>query len=400
MIRSARFLGAGLLAAAFFACVPGVQTRPPLLMLGSRATVIPAVLTSNSYCSDADSFFQRVAVLTAGYDPNVPPGRYVPPTLQQPPAGAPANNPYNLRKEIVDDLKQAYANAPLFFKTQLCLLDGVYLNSTGCVNGDVSNCIFSGDIFGTSWGFRSRYPAATDNGSRYIAISAGLWQPGQAAWPFHQIADTQLKRLAPWGGAQVQANNPPNPDTSWMTVLAALAHEFGHVRWFDVTVPLRAPPNPPAGGPHNLSPLTGCPNGNFFVGWGYQNDNQLFPKGRWREFNDRKNEGGVIDHASAPFISQFLGGLSADQKNDLFYNLFLVTAQDDPPWASYLGSLVSDEDFVESYVLGVLTGNTGGVYLQSLPVTLVYSDSSTKTVDIPGTLSTRTTLQNKIACIP
>jgi len=136
------------------------------------------------------------------------------------------------------------------------------------------------------------------------------------------------------------------------------------------------------------------------VGWDYRNDNQLFPKGRWREFNDRKNEGGEIDHASPPFISQFLGGLSADQKNDLFYTLFLISPQNDPPWASYLGSLVPDEDFVESYVLGVLTGNITGIYLKSLPVTLVYSDSSTKTVDVPGTLGNRTTLQNKIACIP
>ena len=93
MLRSTLVLVAGLLAAACFACVPGVQTRAPLLALGSRATVMPAVHTSTSYCSDADSFFQRVAVLTAGYNPNVAPGQYVPPTVQQPPAGAPANNP-------------------------------------------------------------------------------------------------------------------------------------------------------------------------------------------------------------------------------------------------------------------------------------------------------------------
>jgi len=398
MPRSALVLGAGLLTAASFACVPDVQMRAPLPVLGSRATVMPAVLTSRSYCSDADSFFQRVAVLKAGYNPNIPPGQYVPPTLA--PASGPANNPYNLRTEIVNDLKAAYANAPPFFKTQLCRLDGVYLNSTGCANGDVNNCVFSGDIFSTSWGFRSRYPAAPDNGSRYIAISAGLWQPGQAALPFHQIADTQLKRLASWGGAQVELTNPPNPDTTWMTVLAVFAHEFGHVRWIDVTVALRAPPNPPAGGPYDFSTLTSCAGGNFFVGWNYQNDNQLFPKGRWREFNDRKNEGGEIDHVSPPFISQFLGGLSADQKNDLFYTLFLITSQNDPPWASYLGSLVPDEDFVESYVLGVLTGNAGGVHLQSLPITLVYSNGSTKTVDVPATLGSRTTLQKKIACIP
>jgi hypothetical protein len=61
---------------------------------------------------------------------------------------------------------------------------------------------------------------------------------------------------------------------------------------------------------------------------------------------------------------------------------------------------VPDEDFVESYVLGVLTGNASGVHLQSLPITLVYSNGSTKTVDVPATLGSRTTLQKKIACIP
>src|SRR3954454_11514588 len=40
-----------------------------------------------------------------------------------------------------------------------------------------------------------------------------------------------------------------NPDTSWMTILAALAHELGHVRWADTVVALRAPPQKPAGGP-------------------------------------------------------------------------------------------------------------------------------------------------------
>ena len=401
MLRSARLIAAGLLAAASFACVSGVQPRPALL--GSRTTVRPALLTSRTYCSDADTFFQRVAVLKADYQPNVPPGQYVPPTLQPLPAATTPSNPYQLRQEIMDDLKAAYNNAPDFFKNQLCLLDGVYLSSAGCSGGDVNNCTFTGDIFNNSWGFRSYAGGANDNGWRYIAISAGLWQSNQHALPFDQFADAQLRGgsnpLAPWGGAQVVSPNLPNPDTPWMTVLAALAHEFGHVRFIDVTVPLRGPPNP-AGGPFSFSPLMTCqglPNGNFFTGWSYRKYSQLFPKGRWRQFNDRRNEDNhPIDHASAPFISQFSYGTS-DDKNNLFYNLLIES--NDPPWPSYFGSIAPDEDFVETYVLGVLTGNTTG-YLQSLPVTLVYSNGSQRIIDIPGTLASRTTLQNKIACLP
>jgi hypothetical protein len=331
----------------------------------------------------------------------------MPPTLQQPVAGAAASNPYNLRKEIVADLKNAYTNAPPFFQRQLCLLDGVYLNPTGCGNGGVNSCnsLASGAIFGSSWGFRSGYPRASDNGRRYIAVSAGLWQPNQPALPFHQFADMQLQALAPWGGAQVQASNPPTPDTSWMTILAAMAHEFGHVRWVDVTVPLRAPPNDPAGGPPDFNLLHNCllPDGSnfdFFLGWSYRNDNELFPKGGWRHFNDRQSEANhPIDHISAPLISQFSAG-SADKNNDLFYELFQNNNDaPDGPWASYFGSRAPDEDFVESYVLGVLTANTSGV-AYSLPVTLVYSNGSMKTVDVPKTLSSRAILQNKMSCIP
>jgi hypothetical protein len=220
---------------------------------------------------------------------------------------------------------------------------------------------------------------------------------------FQQFANMQLKALAPWGEAQVQAGNPPTPDTSWMTILAAMAHEFGHVRWTDVTVPLRAPPNDPAGGPPNLTPLHTCPSGSsnfdFFVGWSYRNDNELFPKGGWRHFNDRQNEANhPIDHISPPFISQFSTG-SADAKNDLFYDLFETNSAPEGPWASYFGSRAPDEDFVESYVLGVLTANTSGV-AYSLPVTLAYSNGSIKTVDVPKTLNQRAILQNKISCIP
>jgi hypothetical protein len=183
-----------------------------------------------------------------------------------------------------------------------------------------------------------------------------------------------------------------------MTVLAALSHEFGHVRWADITVPLRGPPAKPAGGPYSLAPLHSCDGSpsDFFVGWSYRNDHQLFPKDRWRQFNDRKSDdhGHTIDHVSVPLISQFLSGIPADQKNDLFVSLF----QGDAPFASFFGSLAPDEDFVEAYVLGVLTAATPP--LTSLPVTLIYSNKTTKSVDVPNTLNSRPTLLNKIACIP
>src|SRR4051794_36881618 len=137
MSRYALILSAGILAVISVACVATAPSPAPQFppvphpgprLLGSRATFVPAVLTVNPTCSDADDFVRRIKVLKAGYDPNPTTGPYNPPDTQTPPAGAPPNNPYNLRQEIVDDLKAAYNNAPRLFKDQLCQLDGIYLN--------------------------------------------------------------------------------------------------------------------------------------------------------------------------------------------------------------------------------------------------------------------------------
>jgi hypothetical protein len=293
------------------------------------------------------------------------------------------------------DLMDAYTNAPASFKTQLCALDGVYLSTTGCPHGDANNCpLSSGSVFPDSWGFRSHHASATDNGNRYIAISAALWSPGSSAMPFDQFEDAQLRQLVNWG-PRVLSTNPPNPNSSWMTVLAALGHEFGHVHWADVNIPLRSS-GPPAGGPYDFHTLQSCATGDFFMGWDYHGAPGLLePKGKWRHFNDRANDAGQspVDHVSDPTINQFDSGISADQKNDLFYTLYQSTSQ---PWASYFGSRTPDEDFVESFVLNVLTGAS----LTSMPVTLSYSNGTTKTADITSILATKTTLLNKIACIP
>ena len=264
MRRSIFLIGAVLVAAASIACVATVPAPlPPQPMshlgarlLGSRATIVPAMLTVNTDCSDADDFFKRIKVLKSSYDPSLP-GQYQPPDgqIKTPPSGAPPDNPYNLRQEIEDDLKAAYNNAPEFFKGQLCKLNGIYLNPVGCV--DVNNCPSSNNVFGASWGFRSYRQNASDNGLRYIAISASLWPPSSHALAFYKFSDEQLKaiiakKFAPWTQIGVTYASPDDP---WMTVLAALAHEYGHVRWADAVVDLRAPPAKPAGGPPTIAIL-------------------------------------------------------------------------------------------------------------------------------------------------
>ena len=91
-----------------------------------------------------------------------------------------------------------------------------------------------------------------------------------------------------------------DPDTSWMTILAALAHEFGHVQWAVSTIR-----NPGDMG-SNFTNLHQCASGDFFEFWDYSNEAQLQPPGRWRGFSNRDTGNGVpIDHFYLPTSSEF-----------------------------------------------------------------------------------------------
>ena len=386
MIRYPLILCLGLLAAACVGSAPAAPPPPPPPPLaGGPVTQPQGELAPLGQACDgtAQSFVNAVQLLKAGYSPAPGHGTY------QPPSGSPQHWP----AAISNDLQQAFDHAPPFFQQYLCGLNGIYINASACPGNDPTKC-GAGAPFDGAWGFRSRAP--TDLGDRYIAISATLWPNGGSATPFDAYEGQILQDYRP-AGAGVAVFPSANPNDPWMTVLAALAHEVGHVVWAERTIPS-------VGYNYDFTGLISCPAGDFFAGWAYNkndpNHKDLQPKGRWRQYKDRANAANSrLDHSVS---SPSLRDLDAPATANTALAQLLQPGQ---PWASLFGAQTPDEDFVESYVMAVLTGDnpSNGSFagpLTSLPLSI--PGATGPAPDVAGDLVSghKPELANKIRCIP
>jgi hypothetical protein len=374
MIRSAIPVAAAILTAACFACAPAAAPPPP-------GSIAAGTLPSGQICAagDPQSFINAIQLLDANSRPN----GNTPPTGQ----------PYSWPRPISDDLRNAFSSAPLAFQQRLCRLNGIFINASGCPGNDPTRCSFpnTSAVFSGSWGYRSR--AAADGGKTYVAISAGLWPAaGSAAWPLH-VYETQVLQSFPGAGAA--AVSSANPDASWMSVLAALAHEVGHVRFVQTV-------KPPPGNNYDFNSLINCSSGNFFAGWSYDHHNpkhpHFQPRGGWRGFAERLNDAGSpIDHANPPLLSQL------DMPPPRSYPYLLQLYQANQPWASLFAAQTPDEDFVETYVMAVFTGYTASSHSFAGPLTslAVSVPGISGSPDIPQDLLSgrKSGLANKMSCL-
>jgi hypothetical protein len=372
------FLSGSLLLLCFASCAPSVGTSPTL--------VVASAPTNSRICdaSDPTTFVNAVRLLPTTFDPNGPPGHYAPPV------GSPQVWP----QQVQTDLANAFTAAPMFFRQHICGLDGIFISCPG------GTCDFSGgssDIFGGAWGFRSRNHA--DKGKKYIAISPGLWWQGQAV-RLHAYEGQLLWDVL--RNANVTQVTTATPDTGALTVLAALAHELGHVLW---TETVRDPNKPYGNGSDfDFSALTGCAAGDFFTGWAYDHtDSQhhkLRPPLGWRDFGGQDNDAhSPIDHSAAPFLKVVNGVPGLDSSSPASVASAYQPGQ---PWPSLFGAWSPDEDFVETYVLAVLTGFDIGTgtfqgQLRSLPVSVAGGPP----LDIPRDLraGNKQKLFNKLHCL-
>lgn len=360
-------------------------------ILGLAATWIaaaPSALAAICNPADAQSFVNAVQVLDSGYIPKPGSAAY------RPPSGVSLNLPAN--SPIITDLMNAFQNAPPTFRARLCGtagtpgLAGIFINAVGCAQNDPTRCAHTsgGPNFNRAWGFRSHTPGAGDFGATYIAIAAAdLWQAGNPARSLDDY-ETQLLRSFPGSGAAMIA--PAAPNYSWMSVLAALAHELGHVRWAQTVIPI-------TNGSYNLGLLVNCPAGDFFVGWRYNDPDDLVPPNRWRPFANRSNASGRrIDHSNPPLLSDLD---HPPNPNVPLWTLY----QSNQPWASLFAAQTPDEDFVESYVMAVLTGYdpiakkfTGPLTSMPLNVPGIATSPDVASDLVNGR---KTPLQNKLICI-
>jgi hypothetical protein len=328
MKPSAIIFSFGVVATACFACAPP-----------QAPTVTPAV--SPALACDPTPFLNKVFVLKIPFDPTAVGANYSAPVANGSVGGA-----------IAQDLGKAYCVAPDFFKQQLLGLTGIYINPTGCAQGNSNNCNIPDTLVTeNSWGYRER-PNQSHNAGRYIATSAGLWNQGNHAPSLHGYETRLLNLLLQWTGPQYATAVPDGPE---ITVLAALAHEMGHIFWYEINAPMPG---------QNYNPARFC-SGNFFNGY-WQNVNT---PPRWRQFGTRQDRHGRryvqikdIDNAITSGNFPLAGTLLATGSSSGEIGIYPPSA----PWASFFGAITPDEDFVETYKFYVL--NQATPKLTSLPV--------------------------------
>jgi hypothetical protein len=335
MIRSALILSAGLLAAACFACV-AVAPPPPPPPLSAMSTGTAQISSSAAparpldvlpNCADGgnpNSFINKVYTLSYLYDPSNT--TYTPPVGVQPIAGTSALVQYK------NDLVSAYCTAAQSFKAQLDDLDGVFIT---CLNEN--NCVPSNqDVFKTSWGFRENVSNQSTLQHTYVALSADLWPPGLTQSPMvysyfeYGIINTLLNVASNPLPANQYLTITPNPNTSVMTVLAALAHELGHIYWWK---------------------FAGAPNFNCgaeFSGASWQNVDPSI----WQFHRFGMTSPGDTIKGARPGIGRIINDIN--HNGNVIKDLHDIYGGD---WASLFATVSPDEDFVETYKLWMLASS-------------------------------------------
>lgn len=327
MTRYALLLCAALLTAATFACqVP--PPGPPLTPLMPLSYSGPPI----SFTCDASGFLAKAFMLASGFQAD--PSRHT-----QPPSSTTAViEPYRT------DLGNAYCMASQPFRDQLNTLTAVFIDQT-CANA--TSCAL------TSWGLRER-----SSGQMYVGLSAGLWSTGVPAY-------SQYEALILAGLLEITPDkNPVNiavnseADLPVTTVLAALAHEMGHVKWWEKKIQT------------STCRIRPAPAGSMLRFADNSWEFPTVPTPRWHDFAKSQHPGPNNEPGNTP--KDDLPDKDVI-KDDLKYNSpYLLSDLGSiygGEWASMFATVGPDEDFIETYKLWVLT-TADSNSLTSLKVTI------------------------------
>jgi hypothetical protein len=305
---------------------------------------------------------------------------------------APPTDSTSINTTIVQDLTDAFNAAPDFFKNQLCNLNGIYIDRTGCASYDPSSCTGPGpsDLL---WGFRA-FDGSGNSAGEFVGTWLGLWQQGVGghAPVLSKYETGRLQALLNWKSSNAPAAvTDSDTDTAAMTVMAVLAHEIGHVFWYDAFV-VKSDGSPNPGGSSDFSKFCG---GTFYTPGGAQGSWLLppsVPDNRWVSFGEPRNYhkaddvdltklGFNLDHGKFPEAGELLHGVFAGIQNGR--------------WASALAAFSTDEDFVETFQLFVLMHARPP--LQHLRVRIV-GKAQRYLEDIPYTFNQKPELVRKSRC--
>jgi hypothetical protein len=343
MIRSALLFCAAIIVAACFACMPAPQ--PPQPMVG--ATVRGLSCTSTDFA--AKVFYAASFAPSPGY-----------------PAPSPTYEVPNGSPDYRGDLKAAFDAASPDFAQQLCNLDRVYILAKDCGTG---GCV------GDSWGWlQSKNQVGK---GRIVGLAAGLWNEAT----YSQYETDLAQNLLPQGATQVTYKASCSPagvcapgDNVTTLLVAALAHEIGHIGWYILT-PLPKPSNFCGNKFFDESWSIATPppaNKNFYPFRNFLNTSERARLRNWKLWLDKHLQPPQIDVIDRPSSNQY----------QAIYNLFTPDQQGQPgqPWASLFAAMSPDEDFVETYKLKVLTTMSrnplthGSVTVQGYPPEDIVSD--------------------------
>jgi hypothetical protein len=362
MIRSALLLCAGIIIAACFACAP---VPPPSL----------SAAAAREECT-ADTFLGKVEILSTSFMP-------------MPGETAPDAPKITKDSQYYDGLKGAFDTASRPFQQQLCALDRVYVYEAGCTDNG-HEC----PGFGDSWGWLQ---SSNKLGQGWIvAISSGMWAYATDPMPYsHYETDLMhsvmgLDGAYYWGAFScVAPGSCRNIDTLPLALMGALAHEIGHILWYEKL---------------GESPNDFCNGGFFPLSWVTPvHPAPLDSNGhRWRHFlspterGKLKNTGRWLDsHKRWPHVTDI------DNSRNRYYTAYLIEQLFTPtePWASAFAAVSPDEDFVETYKFKVLT--TANPPLTSVTITLpTHGVPSYVNVARDYADGKKSDLSAKVACIP
>jgi hypothetical protein len=305
----------------------------------------------------------RGLLLTVPFDPNA--GGY------QAPTGSPLSDPY------ARDLATAWEAAATDFRNLLCGLKAVFINpcaATMCTDSEVL----------ASWGYRERPSQVGNQGpfNKYIALSAGIWS-GSNPRSLDDYENRINNSIVGWKRFRF---NTANANFGSQSVLAALAHEYGHVLLYEKH---KADSN------GNFDYTKFCPSG-FNQTW----TNRAAPP-NFRKFGriDPNSQHAPIADSAGDSIAELLSDtINDDVASALPILRNLLTG--DAGWASLFSAFSPDEDVVESFVFYVLISSTKPVTSFKLTVLGADGVNYADVGDVYGEYGagTKKVLAKKIKC--
>lgn len=251
------------------------------------------------------------------------------------PNGAKPSNPAYAMK-----ITEAFNIAPTSLQNELCNLDKIYIVVDQSLQQ--SNPI--------AWGMRERLHPKTNGSKNHIGISSLVWTSllsnkysGYENWVLNALLQS------PW-----PVGDTPSyvaiPDTEELMTLGILAHEMGHIIWFDKNIFAHQ-----------------CPVNNQLASYYDLTWQNISIKHGFHGFGEDQDVG---DHSVESFTNKTIVDLLRKNTQAAFNEagMDLQTVYNNARWPSLFGFVAPDEDFVETYKLWVLTTAASGSNLQSLAI--------------------------------